>query len=110
MLSEINHIATNVKHASHSGLGDVKPCGCEVVLENSPVGESQSNGLAENAVREVQGQTRALKSKQKINTSMKKRINFSLTDTSQDHAPSVMPKELMVINVRNVDRRFHPES
>ena len=33
----------------------------EVVLEESPVGDSQSNGLAEMAVREVKGVVRSLR-------------------------------------------------
>ena len=32
-----------------------------VILENSPVGESQSNGMVENAIKEVQWQIRKLK-------------------------------------------------
>ena len=32
-----------------------------VILEESPVGDSQSNGLAENAVRELKGVARSLK-------------------------------------------------
>ena len=35
--------------------------GGEVILENSPVGESQSNGFVENAIREVQNRVRKLK-------------------------------------------------
>ena len=35
--------------------------GGEVIFENSLVGESQSNGLVENAVREIQNQARKLK-------------------------------------------------
>ena len=38
-----------------------KLAGGEVILENSPVGESQSNGFIENAIKEVQNQIRKLK-------------------------------------------------
>ena len=33
----------------------------EVIIENSPVGESQSNGFVENAVRRAHGQVRTIK-------------------------------------------------
>ena len=35
--------------------------GGEVILENSPVGESQANGMVEKAIQDVQGYIRALK-------------------------------------------------
>ena len=34
---------------------------CEIILENSPVGESQANGLVERAIQEIQGHIRAVK-------------------------------------------------
>ena len=39
----------------------LKERGTEALIENSPVGESQSNGVAENAVKDVQHQIRKLK-------------------------------------------------
>ena len=38
----------------------------EVILENSPVGESQSNGVAENAVKEIQNSVRKIKDQLEI--------------------------------------------
>ena len=49
-----------VKEGSDEDSGYKIPGG-EVILENSPVGESQSNGFIENAIREVQNQIRKLK-------------------------------------------------
>ena len=46
----------------------MKPTGGEVILENSPVGESQSNGFVENAIREVQNQVRKLKNQLELNS------------------------------------------
>ena len=37
-------------------------CGEQVIFEESPVGESQSNGAIENAVQRIQGQYRSMKS------------------------------------------------
>ena len=50
----------NVKEGSEEDKG-YKITGGEVIIENSLVGESQSNGLVENAIREVQNQIRKLK-------------------------------------------------
>ena len=36
-------------------------CTCQVTIQHSPVGESQSNGVVENAIQGVQGQIRAIK-------------------------------------------------
>ena len=38
-----------------------------VILENSPVGESQSNGSVESAIKEVQWQVRKLKNQLELN-------------------------------------------
>ena len=43
---------------------DMRNCGViggEVILENSPVGESESNGFIEKGIQEVQNQIRKLK-------------------------------------------------
>ena len=40
---------------------NVKCTGGEVILESSPVGESQSNGYIENGIKELQSQIRKLK-------------------------------------------------
>ena len=59
--NEINQIAAKVKDVS-MGQDIASPVpGGQVILENSPVGESQSNGLVENAIKEVQSQIRKLK-------------------------------------------------
>eukprot|EP00969_Alexandrium_andersonii_P160560 7094351-Alexandrium_andersonii.AAC.1 len=41
----------------------LRECGnsVEVTMEESPVGESESNGMAERAVQEIQGQVRTLR-------------------------------------------------
>ena len=49
-----------VKEGSDEDTG-YKITGGEVIIENSPVGESQSNGLVEATVKEVQNQIRKLK-------------------------------------------------
>ena len=41
--------------------GIVANLGGQIVIRNSPVGESQSNGAVENAIQRVQGQIRAIK-------------------------------------------------
>ena len=53
---EISNKAKNMREDS----SDDNPGGV-VILENSPVGESQSNGIVEGAVRRIQGQVRTLK-------------------------------------------------
>ena len=50
------------KKSSENESDEVNKCpGGVVILENSPVGESQSNGMVERAVKEVQHQIRKLK-------------------------------------------------
>jgi len=46
-------------------------CGCQIVLQNSPVGESAANGAMENAVQRVQGQVRAIKLDVEVNAGSK---------------------------------------
>ena len=63
--SEILEIANGVQHVKENN-GDVMDHvpggpGGVVILENSPVGESESNGSVENAIKEVQNQVRKLK-------------------------------------------------
>ena len=63
--SEILDIANKVKSIKED-TGDVMDHvpggpGGVVILENSPVGESESNGSVEIAIREVQNQVRKLK-------------------------------------------------
>ena len=36
-------------------------CACRVTVLHSPVGESQANGVVENAIQRIQGQVRAIK-------------------------------------------------
>ena len=36
-------------------------CGCQVIIQNSPVGESAANGKVENAIQRIQDQIRAIK-------------------------------------------------
>lgn len=43
-------------------------CQCQVVMQHSPVGESQANGVIENAIQRVQGQIRAIKLDMESNT------------------------------------------
>ena len=51
-------------------------CGCQVVVQHSPVGESAANGMAENTVQRVQGQIRALKLD--LETNLKMKLNSTL--------------------------------
>ena len=64
---EKNALISEIKRASQSSSSSSTSAtpqsssmvhGMNVILENSPVGESQSNGSAEQAVRVVQGQIR----------------------------------------------------
>ena len=48
-------------------------CGCQVVIQKSPVGESAANGKVENAIQRVQDQIRAIKLDVEINANT--RIN-----------------------------------
>ena len=57
----INEWMKEIKAIKESGQDKLLSGGEAVILENSPVGESQSNGHAEQAVRAIQGQIRALK-------------------------------------------------
>jgi len=51
---------------------DVNKCpGGVVILENSPVGESQSNGMVERAIKEIQHQIRKLKMQLEENMNQK---------------------------------------
>ena len=47
IMKDVKNIKTNVSYDNRLKSGGI------VILENSPVGESQSNGIAENAVKEV---------------------------------------------------------
>ena len=49
---------TELLNSSRSEPQACSPIGCEIVLENSPVGESQANGLVERAIQEFQGHIR----------------------------------------------------
>ena len=57
--NEIITIMNKIKETRNES-GDNNPGGV-VILENSPVGESQSNGSVERAIKEVQHQIRKLK-------------------------------------------------
>ena len=46
---------------SMKGRDDKKPGGGSTVLANSKKGDSQSNGMAENAIQEIEGKVRTLK-------------------------------------------------
>ena len=61
MWHDINDWMRKVKEVKESGQDKLMSGGEAVILENSPVGESQSNGHAEQAVRAIQGQIRAIK-------------------------------------------------
>ena len=55
---------------------DIKEtCGCQVVVQHSPVGESAANGAIENAIQRVQGQIRAIKLD--LETNIKAKLNPS---------------------------------
>ena len=73
--NEIIEITKQAKGIKEGKIKDdfIKPTGGEVILENSPVGESQSNGFIENGIREVQNQVRKLKS---IRTQFSKSIKL----------------------------------
>lgn len=51
---EVNEIAEKVKDASAAQDSSSPGPGGQVILENSPVGESQGNGVVERTVQEVQ--------------------------------------------------------
>ena len=70
---EIIEVTKQTKEIKEGTIKDdfIKPTGGEVILENSPVGESQSNGFVENAIREVQNQVRKLKNQLELNTATK---------------------------------------
>ena len=59
--NEILEILDKVKENKMSEEGQDCDPGGVVILENSPVGESQSNGSVERAIKEVQNQIRILK-------------------------------------------------
>ena len=58
--SEVIKIMSDVNDVKEGKvkMENMKCTGCEVILENSPVGESQSNGYIENGINEVQNQTK----------------------------------------------------
>ena len=73
--NELVEMIRKVKEVKE-GEGDstrYKITGGEVILENSPVGESQSNGLVEVTVKEVQNQIRKLKAELEKNIGTKLR-------------------------------------
>ena len=76
---EIIEIAKQTKGIKEGTIKDdyLKPTGGEVILENSPVSESQSNGFIENAINEVQNQIRKLKHQ----------IQIKSTSTIKDDSP-----------------------
>ena len=52
--------------------GDVKEgCGCQVVVQSPPVGESAASCKVENAIQRVQGQIRAVKFGLEINAKIR---------------------------------------
>ena len=61
--SEVLKIMNDVKDVKEGKvkMENIKCTGGEVILENSPVGESQSNGYIENGMKEVQNQIRKMK-------------------------------------------------
>ena len=67
---EIIEIAKQTKGVKEGTSKDdfIKQAGGEVILENRPVGEPQSNGFVENAIREVQNQVRKLKNQLELNS------------------------------------------
>ena len=67
--NEVVEIMNKIKSSrSTSDNIDENPGGV-VILENSPVGESQSNGSVERAIKEVQQQVRKLKMQSEENYS-----------------------------------------
>ncbi len=68
--NEMNQIADKIKESTKGQDTSSPVPGGQVILENSPVGESQSNGLVENAIKEVQAQIRKLKDQLQQNTSV----------------------------------------
>ena len=68
--NEIIEITKQAKGIKEGKIKDdfIKPTGGEVILENSPVGESQSNGFIENGIREVQNQVRKFKNQLELNS------------------------------------------
>ena len=46
-------------------------CGCQVIILNSPVGESAANGKVENAIQRIQDQIRSIKLDLEINANIK---------------------------------------
>ena len=51
---------------------DIKEeCGCQVIIQNSPVGESAANGKVENAIQRIQDQIRAIKLDLETNANIK---------------------------------------
>ena len=67
--ADILEIVNDVKEVKEgeSIIDNIRCTGGEVILENSPVGESQSNGFIENAIEEVQNQIRKLKNQLELN-------------------------------------------
>ena len=61
MWGDVLEILDKVKENKMNGDGQDRDPGGVVILENSPVGESQSNGTVERAIKEVQNQVRKLK-------------------------------------------------
>ena len=53
--AEILNIMEDVKNVKEGStkIDNIKCTGGEVILENSPVGESQSNGYIENGIKEL---------------------------------------------------------
>ena len=53
-------------------MNDIKgECGCQILTQHSPVGESAANGAIENTIQRVQGQIRAIKLDVETNTKLK---------------------------------------
>ena len=57
-----------------------------MILRNSPVGESQSNGVVEKAVRDVEDQVRTLKDALECRMSIRLGIKSSLLAWPVEHA------------------------
>ena len=64
MNNYVNQVQTDARETGHM-------TGVNIIIENSPVGESQSNGVAENAVKEVQCAIRKLKCQLEENMTVK---------------------------------------